>query len=132
MMRLSEAIRLGAMLSEQGFGDHPVGSLKRCALEAAADAVAIQCRERSMGAEFPILNAPVFQHLQCPECHGAFCSGIAAVIAFCLNDVHKWTREKIAAWVETMENSYYGPPQPVTIDVTPNRAGDALQLEEVL
>ena len=103
-MRLSEAIRLGAMLKSQGFnGDDVVHS---CALRAAADAIGLadfkQGRRRildyaQLRCVFPILNeqriCPVLPH---------YSDDMLAVI-WHLNDDHRWTRERIADWVETVE-----------------------------
>ena len=55
--------------------------------------------------------------------------GAAAFVAYC-HEHRKMTADQIATELEQLEAKYAD--EPVTIDVTPNRAGDALQLEEVL
>lgn len=100
-MRLSDAIRLGSMLHPQCFGsmhsylpgrvyeaDAIIGS---CALGAAEDA-----------GWFLTLDQRTFtsHHIQCPAC--AIYHGRVKVVSH-LNDDHRWTREAIADWVETVE-----------------------------
>lgn len=96
MMRLSEAIKLGAMLHPQGFGGMHVND-GTCALGAAEDAgfnvnalvdETINCAHRG-------------QHTACPECAHP-CCGVGGVVVH-LNDCHRLTREAIADWVATIE-----------------------------
>lgn len=108
-MRLSDAIRLGSMLRPQargGFasvqvrgwrgwflGERTMGS---CALMAAAEAVG---RERWTD----VLDIwPEWMRLKavCPVT-GAWNSVFSVV--WRLNDTHRWTREQIADWIETIE-----------------------------
>lgn len=94
-MKLSEAIRLGAMLSPQNFFFGDVVS--SCALEAACDALGI-AREQweRLDEQFPEMQSSV----QCPGCVRI---DEAIDIAYHLNDSHEWTREQIADWVATIE-----------------------------
>ena len=97
-MRLSEAIRLGAMLRPQGFGifSAQFGAKATCAYGAAKDALGRDFRAVS---EWPWL----ITEYPCPDCG---LSGVAAlsIVSLHLNDYHRWTRERIADWVETIEN----------------------------
>jgi len=100
-VKLSESIRLGAMLHPQAFGaieivgygtGHEV-VLATCALGAAKQA----------GYD---IDAPVEEgeRLGCPGgcCYPAWT--VLAMIAH-LNDFHHWTRERIADFVQTLEES---------------------------
>jgi hypothetical protein len=97
-MRLSEAIRLGAMLHPQAFQslrviDMDTGAVVRtCALGAAEQ------------AGYNIERESAEESLQrCPACPPVpFFWSVNMVIAH-LNDDHRWTRERIADWVETLE-----------------------------
>lgn len=102
-MKLSEAIRLGAMMSEQAFDDETEG--KRCALQAAQDAVALQplgmdhkseTYYAALSEQWPILDE-LFEN---PA--GGDMEELTSCI-FNLNDTHEWSRERIAAWVATIE-----------------------------
>jgi hypothetical protein len=96
-LRLSEAIRLGAMLKPQGFGWFNTDDGGTCAMGAA------------MQAAGHIRDWPVVKKspAACPACplvrvsdntHNA----TGAMIVH-LNDDHRWTRERIADWVATLE-----------------------------
>jgi hypothetical protein len=99
-MKLSEAIRLGAMMKPQCFHrlyDEITGG--SCAFGAALDAVG------GKYAEIPIewFSSGAF-HAVCPECDNTQRSDRYAgnTIAH-LNDEHWWSRERIADWVHTLE-----------------------------
>lgn len=96
MMKLSEAIRLGSMLHPQGFEElrsyqyddlGAVIGMKTCALGAAQ-------------AAGYWLDDICITRLQCPAC--ATVEWLDNLIPH-LNDDHRWTREAIADWVETLE-----------------------------
>lgn len=133
-MRLSHAIRLGAMLKPQGFGDLRVeGELRpgdvlglrseitTCALGAAADAVGgldfadddniVEC--------WPWLAQPAVRCPGCPSWARAHTGthDLFDVITD-LNDEHCWTREQIADWVEGVEHR-------MGLGDTPPQAGEA-------
>jgi hypothetical protein len=98
-MRLSEAIRLGAMLGPQTRGPRGL-----CALNSALAAVGKSVDEIgglscTTAAKFwPWANKT---RATCPACGE---SGDADwIIAMHLNDDHRWTREQIADWVATVE-----------------------------
>src|ERR1041384_7086595 len=113
-MRLSEAIRLGALLKAQGFGRYGVRAdgptaVRTCALGAAADAIgmldrlmpvddrAVVSLASAFPAEWHLLEESVIGSA-CPVC-GAVHQTLAGVIAH-VNDRHRWTREAIADWIE--------------------------------
>ena len=118
-MKLSEAIRLGAMMHPQHFGDmHEFGDDGRgnriiigsCALGAALDAG--WAEDATMGGD-PVIKS-LMGWYPCPQCHlsyyqshninaAAFPPFLLCVIVH-LNDSHHWTRERIADWVELLEN----------------------------
>jgi hypothetical protein len=100
-MKLSEAIRLGAMMKPQGFG---LGSGNRkaertCALGAAYEAGNVTGSWPSLVQAFPIVKEAEEQ--ACPAC-GETQDGLIAHI----NDHHRWTREEIADWVEAIEREH--------------------------
>ena len=113
-MKLSEAIRAGAKLRPQGFEDFFTMTAKpkndvddsvfaSCALGAAYEAVegrilptlsgrsVIGLFQEKMGID---LNTCEFEH---PFSYMPLFNTIVH-----LNDVHQWTREKIADWVESI------------------------------
>lgn len=103
-MKLSEAIRDGAKLGPQGFGVgyfHP----GTCALGAARELVTGIKHKNNAGAchwaaeSFPWTGKTI---VKCPACDTQ--SDICGIVALCLNDKHKWSREAIAEWVEVQEN----------------------------
>jgi hypothetical protein len=107
-LRLSEAIRLGAMLRPQFFGASsgtlPDGRVGTCAMGAALEAIGFGPKE------FCVIRPPMLepwtdfalQEERCPVVDCAKPNTISGVAAH-LNDAHKWTREAIADWVEQME-----------------------------
>ena len=99
-MRLSEAISLGAMLHPQAFEMLRSPDGQTCALGAALDAVGgpqssyldLYCHWPDMlhlVVTHPVLGVRTFLE-----------DAIAG-----LNDRHRWTREAIADWVETIEDA---------------------------
>jgi hypothetical protein len=95
-MRLSEAIRLGAKMGPQAFGQlrHQRAT---CALGAAAQAIGM--RSVLILKEWPWLATT---RDKCPEC--MLINVPVLTIIPHLNDHHLWSRERIADWVETLEN----------------------------
>lgn len=97
-MKLSEAIKLGAMTGPQVFGNYIEEGGGTCALGAALRAVGEpECLEEE---QFPILD----QLADCPECGPIIGSRVWDVVAH-LNDDHRLTREAIADWVQTIEDA---------------------------
>jgi hypothetical protein len=106
-MKLSEAIRLGAMLKPQTVGSYSdeTGS---CALGAALDAIGaltedVEDMESSVMDPWLASLWPVAaRRVACPA-EGCYHQQRLDDTVIDLNDDHGWTREEIAAWVETVE-----------------------------
>lgn len=104
-MKFSEAIRLGAMLGRQGFYAMFGADGASCALGAAA--LAVWGREdrgdQDYFAIWPWLN----RCAMCPACVAKDSFHVPVpvmeIVARHLNDAHRWTRERIADWVESLE-----------------------------
>lgn len=103
-LSLSEAIRMGAMLKPQAIGG---GSyFGSCALRAAAEAVGIKdippnvLDYYALKRQFPILRKSVIAPIGTVD---AGDKEQLCTVIFVLNDIDKWTREQIAAWVEQFE-----------------------------
>lgn len=97
-MRLSEAIRLGSLLKPQGFGggSADMSAMKTCAYGAANEALGANVIPLHV---WPWLGQPGI----CPSCGGGGREMLLGIISVHLNDLHRWTREQIADWVETVE-----------------------------
>ena len=105
-MKLSEAIRLGAMMKPKGDG-HFEQAGRTCALGAAMDAVglldaasdiALNIRD-VYGKHFPVLRSLV-RH---PDSRMGVVQWRLDAVIVDLNDDCGWTREQIADWVEQIE-----------------------------
>ncbi len=112
-MRLSEAIRLGAMFRPQSFGFF-FDAGKSCALGAALEAVGVRYGA-FFKAELIIQSywgwTSIF--VQCPVC--ASRESVRTIIAR-LNNEHRWTREEIADWVATVEPADECRESPAAVD----------------
>lgn len=102
-MRLSEAIRLGAMNKPQGFGWYDNGGTT-CAMGAAMDAAGCQNKVFESAMLWPVL---VESPASCPVCDlvvvgHALLFATGAIVVH-LNDYHKWSREAIADFVASCE-----------------------------
>ncbi len=105
-MRLSEAIRLGAVLKPQAFGAIREEG-RSCALGAACDALGIR-HENALPTQYPELHRSV----KCPGCGSlkgvwrrlrGYEFDLEDVIVH-LNDDHRWERERIADFVRKIES----------------------------
>lgn len=98
-LKLSEAIRLGSMMRPQCFEDYYRNG-GSCALGAALEAVGHPFGNNHPGREedrWPILLT--VDAMPCPEhCGQPMFNAITH-----LNDFHRWPRERIADWVESIE-----------------------------
>lgn len=104
-MKLSEAIRLGAMASKQGFGENSIWGEERCALGAACLAMGVETpRAHEMYIALRMAYPWLSTHFL-PPVNDAKVSRDAMQIVWSLNDLFNWTRERIADWVETVEPS---------------------------
>lgn len=101
-MRLSEAIRLGAMLKPQGFGNYTDQFGGTCAIGAACEAAGIDAHSSPDVARYEIAYVRPIDGA-CPECGVARFTGIGGNLIVHLNDTHRWTRERIADHVATIE-----------------------------
>lgn len=109
-MRLSEAIRLGAMMRPQGFG-HLYSKGRTCAFGAAYDAVGIGAENVGGEDACPCWPWVMLTMADCPVCGDR--QTISCVVTSHLNDCHGWTRERIAGWVATIEPQDAVEPEPV-------------------
>lgn len=116
-MKLSEAIRLGAMMGPQVRGTFSKGNAT-CALGAAALAGGCRFelpregafptrgnRPATMSVIFPYEWMVIKQEHVCPEPHRVRFRKPMLVSRLIphLNDYHGWSRERIADWVATIE-----------------------------
>lgn len=122
-LSLSSAIRLGAMLKPQGFGCGSASPLEpeSCALGAAYDAAGLTSPARmfvDLAAVFPLLTTAFDgkKALPCPACGLRNHYGLIPH----LNDYHEWTRERIADFVESIEQQQAQPeiPQPASVEAS--------------
>lgn len=102
-MRLSEAIRLGAMMKPQCTCGFLYFKGTTCAVGAAMDAVG-QLEARSgvweAGEVFPLLRTIVRSRPEGVSLRGTYSLGD---LIWRLNDRFGWTREQIADWVSEIE-----------------------------
>ena len=112
-MRLSEAIRLGAMLKpRQAFGawlDEDGGT---CAIGAALDAFGAlnadgTADEQKWAEAVKCVRPTTFIPNACPACFRT--SDRVDDTMRHLNNHHRWTREQIADWVESIERTLEAP-----------------------
>lgn len=100
-MKLSEAILLGSMLRPQMRNEFmgPTGS---CALGAAGEALGFLAHGdlTPYEVQWPWVAT---RAVECPVCCARLVSAVDVIME--LNDVHRWTRPQIAAWVAEIEAS---------------------------
>lgn len=113
-LRLSEAIRLGSMLGPQSFGTLFCEDGGSCALGAALRAIGsdISPHWKAIGPKLPLLLAradhPFNDAIQSVyvsrvDQQSEVYEGTLWSVIVSLNNTHRWTRERIADWVETIE-----------------------------
>lgn len=127
-MKLSLAIRLGAMLRPQGKNNEAmiwwVGERPTCALGAAMHALNLK-NESVIRQDAWITNSiyPLIVaryewidtlKVQCPACTDS--RRVIATI-YSLNDTHRWTRERIADWVATVEPQDTAEPEHTIVEI---------------
>ncbi len=113
-LRLSEAMRLGAMLSPQGFGTFRNRKGATCALGAVAEAIG---GIEHLRLVYPILD----RRAEYPVADKAFYGGSSLFDTIVqLNDVHCWTRERIADWIEA---EFEKPEAATPVEVVEEEAG---------
>lgn len=108
-MKLSEAIRLGAMATDQGFKGY-MDTPERCALAGASVAMGIVgikgAEEGRLIINYTALRAlwpELDQPSVCPYCAHESKRHKVLDSIWHLNDLHRWTRGEIADWVEVLE-----------------------------
>lgn len=104
-MRLSEAIKLGAMLRPQAFGTSFDG-IGTCAWGAADEARGKRvhvdmAHDSDAGSWHKAWSWTRHVMMNCPNCD---CRTPCYIGIAHLNDAHRWTREAIANEVEKLEN----------------------------
>jgi hypothetical protein len=135
----SEAIRLGAMLHPQAFGALTIETrsgwlgifgkklVAECALQGAiAAAGCVTGRSNGDDASVPVrgdipsqwtVDVPpewnLFLAVSCPVCEQL---DVVGRIIPHLNDDHRWTRERIADWVESIERERENLTSPFQLD----------------
>ena len=98
-MLLSEAIRKGAVIRPQRFATVPHGPTDgSCVLQAAVEGATGILADWSNSLR-PLWPNIYSKQCECPECGTTHAYG-TGMLAICLNDRHRWTRERIADWVE--------------------------------
>lgn len=107
-MKLSQAMLLGAKRRPQGFGTLLDASGATCAMGAAAEAVGIL--DTSQENRFVPNAQPPSEWawagctpVDCPVCGWHFTNVERGIHH--LNNIERWTRERIARWVEKLERS---------------------------
>lgn len=110
-MKLSDAIRLGSMIRPQGFDKYWPDGKTSCALGAAFEAGGLRGHiEKAYNGDVTGLLPPIWATFleagqQCPLCSWGNQTIPTLSVITHLNDDHKWTRERIADWVATIEPS---------------------------
>ena len=112
-MKLSEAIRLGAMIRPQAFG-HRFRAGGSCAWGAAQEAIGLHGPHVSW-MDLPADWRSIWSWRPCPDlsCNHRFNYSLIAH----LNDDHRWTRERIADFVTTIESETHQESNMETIHV---------------
>lgn len=119
-MRLSEAIRLGAMLRPQGRGKF-LEQGATCALGGALEAVGEEPMKYGMGnygaveRRWPVVNTRA-PHPLGERAGYVYPTPIWRAIED-LNDCRGWTREQIADWLEPIEAAYESEQQAKPVSV---------------
>ena len=106
-MKYSEAIRLGAMLGPQCFGMEADRDGGLCANGGATRAAGYYAVYQFGAITKTLAN--------CPVCGRR--GELATIVAEELNDHHRWTRERIANWVETKERELEQAAEPELVTV---------------
>ena len=98
-MKLSEAIRLGSLLTEPlrySYMQHVGGQTHTCALGAAA--YVHGARDRDQAFRWARIHGVIGLQVECPACHVVL--DLKYGIVQHLNDQHRWDRPRIADWLE--------------------------------
>jgi hypothetical protein len=119
MIPLSEAIRLGAMLGPQAFEKVYNRRTKGTCAFGAAMLAATHLKAGDLEYGYPEAVWPWMKQfdIPCPVC-GESEKRFVSIISHHLNDTHRWTREAIADWVQTIEDQQQTMSEPEMIEVT--------------
>lgn len=105
-MKLSEAIRLGALTGPQCFELICLDDAT-CAIGSAFKAIGklnvLSFTYQQFRVEFPIVL--IVDQQPCPACGDELHLSFGHSLIPHLNDTHRWTRERIADWVEGIERA---------------------------
>lgn len=105
-LSFADAIRLGSMLHPQCYGQfiatitNPDGTITvtgTCALGAAAVALGEGTWPTDSYETFKCWHSELFARAKCPICR---MTNTRKHLVMHLNDRHRWTRERIADWVD--------------------------------
>jgi hypothetical protein len=113
-MRLSEAIRLGAMLKPQGREQLLTHAGRSCALGAALDACGQLRGEQATWPNSPLYATaaalwPILDVMASAPRDADLLRDRLKYLITQLNDERRWTREQIADWVESIEAQHESP-----------------------
>lgn len=119
-MSLAEAIRLGALLKPQAFHG-PVDLVSKetvtCALAAAAEAIGLARFNRRADLWLTWFGSMEWQRSHCPACRSYNDIAVTSLVIH-LNDDHRWTRERIADWVDVQERTVRAGQEVVVVATT--------------
>ena len=105
-MKLSEAIRLGAMATEHVTHVYMIinadGSIGTCAIGSALYAVGQYLRGYAV-RNYLIMRWRWLSGSHLVQCHACGCRAHVMETIIHLNDHHLWSRERIAYWVSMIE-----------------------------
>jgi hypothetical protein len=114
-MKLSDAILLSTTLFKQGYGSGIGEDGSRCALIGAGFVNGVKSEMVGDSADFwPWLRQ---KRVSCPVSSCNHTRVMWVAIAH-LNDTHHWTRERIAAWVATIEPAEPNPAEETVMEGT--------------
>lgn len=107
-MTLSDAMRLGAAMVPQAFGDSIVRNGETITAACAWAAISIGIGDARLHPNLIAVRFPeLLQPADCPaECgHQGYFGGLPTLeeLITHLNDDHRWTREQIADWIDTLK-----------------------------
>lgn len=106
-LSLSQAIRLGAAMKPQGFGNYFDKDGGTCVMGAALDAVG-ELKQTVVGNAFEFYSMFPINKVKVGTCPGGckyrpIAGDDLHGYLWHLNDAHRWTREQVADWVEMIE-----------------------------
>jgi hypothetical protein len=110
-MKLSDAILLSTTLFKQRYRSGVGEDGSRCAIIGAGFVNGV--KSDLVGPSTALWPWVWEKRVSCPGCGK---SGDALRAIFCLNDNHHWTRERIAAWVATIEPAEPNPAEETVME----------------